>query len=45
MRVLQMWHKVLEGKCKRSDGSPELVLDIGANFGYYSFYAASHGCR
>ena len=22
-----------------------LVVDIGANFGYYSLYAAAHGCR
>ncbi len=22
-----------------------LVADVGANFGYYSLYAAAHGCR
>ncbi len=24
---------------------PRLVADVGANFGYYSLYAASMGCR
>ena len=23
----------------------QLVVDVGANFGYYSLYAAAHGCR
>lgn len=27
------------------DTEKRLVVDIGANFGYYSLYAAAHGCR
>jgi FkbM family methyltransferase len=34
----------LEGQCMRS-GHPELVIDIGANVGFYSLAAASAGCR
>lgn len=42
---VQAWYKTLKDKCKTSDGKQGLVLDVGANFGYYTFYAAQHGCR
>ncbi|CAL8462169.1 g1700 [Coccomyxa elongata] len=30
---------------RSGDTGKRLVVDIGANFGYYSLYAAAHGCR
>ena len=42
----QIWWSILRnGGCQRPDDSRELVLDVGANFGYYALYAASLGCR
>ena len=41
----QIFHKVLQDGCVRADGSRALVLDIGANFGYFTVFAAMHGCR
>ena len=42
----QIWWTVLRnGGCLRPDDSRGLVLDVGANFGYYALYAAAHGCR
>ena len=42
----QIWWTVLRnGGCLRPDDSRGLVLDVGANFGYYALYAASLGCR
>ena len=35
------WHRLCERCCK--DGG--LMLDVGANFGYYSLLAAKMGCR
>ena len=35
------WHRMCEACCKRGG----LMLDVGANFGYYSFLAARMGCR
>ena len=35
------WHQLSRQCC--ADGG--LVLDVGANFGYYSLYAAAMGCR
>ena len=43
--ITQIFRDVLRGSCIRSDGSRALVLDVGANFGYYSLYAAKLGCR
>ena len=40
-----MWHYRLKHSCRRPDGSRGLVLDVGGNFGWYSLYAASMGCR
>lgn len=45
MLTLQAWYKTLGGRCKKPNGEAELVLDIGANFGYYTFYAIRNGCR
>lgn len=36
---LQAAHEILAGKCIRPDGSRALVLDVGANFGYFALYA------
>ncbi len=50
--MAQVWYTILHGQCMSSskDGPhsalhSRLVLDIGSNFGYYSLYAAAHGCR
>jgi predicted RNA methylase len=42
-----VWHKVLREACGKAGagGQPPLVLDVGANFGYYSLFAAAMGCR
>jgi hypothetical protein len=39
--------KILTGikGCIKPDGTRRLFLDVGANFGWYSVYAASLGCR
>ena len=36
---------MLRDNCVRPDGSRSLVVDVGANFGYFTVYAASMGCR
>lgn len=41
----QIFYEVLRKGCIRPDGSRALVLDVGANFGYFSVYAALLGCR
>ena len=45
--VLQTWWSILGrgGACKKGTAAPGLVLDIGANFGYYALYSAAMGCR
>ena len=40
----QIFHEVLKGGCVRADGSRVLVLDIGANSGYFTVFATMHGC-
>ncbi len=42
---LQVFYEVLKNRCVRPDGSRALVLDVGANFGYFAVYAALLGCR
>jgi hypothetical protein len=39
--------KILTGRngCIKPDGTRRLFLDVGANFGWYSVYAARLGCR
>mmetsp|Transcript_5374 Transcript_5374/g.11801 ORF Transcript_5374/g.11801 Transcript_5374/m.11801 type:complete len:538 (+) Transcript_5374:196-1809(+) len=41
----RVFRSILEDRCIRSDGRRGLVLDVGANFGYFSLYAAAMGCR
>ncbi|KAK9818128.1 hypothetical protein WJX72_007587 [[Myrmecia] bisecta] len=43
--LTQIWYKQLHGRCVRPGAARSLVLDIGANFGWYSLFAASLGCR
>ena len=45
MVLPQIFSALLNGSCVRPDGSRALVLDVGANFGYFSLYAAKLGCR
>ena len=49
---MQVWYTILHGQCvssltssKAATAQSRLVLDVGSNFGYYSLYAAAHGCR
>lgn len=43
---LQVVHEVLgANQCTPAEGHRRLVLDVGANFGYFALYAASMGCR
>ena len=49
---MQVWYTILHGQCvssltssKAAIAQSRLVLDVGSNFGYYSLYAAAHGCR
>jgi FkbM family methyltransferase len=39
------WHTLLSAGCRGPGGERRLVVDVGANFGYYSLLAASMGCR
>lgn len=41
----RIWYEILDGACMGGDGSRGLVVDVGANFGYYTLLAASLGCR
>lgn len=43
--LTQMWYLALRDKCVQPGGKRALVLDVGANFGWYSIYAAMLGCR
>ena len=43
--LTMMWYKALKDKCNQRDGSRALVVDVGGNFGWYSIYAATLGCR
>ncbi|EFN60043.1 hypothetical protein CHLNCDRAFT_133271 [Chlorella variabilis] len=40
-----IWHNLLKGECIDQEDQRRLVVDVGANFGYYSLLAASMGCR
>jgi FkbM family methyltransferase len=42
-----LFREILENRCNKlnSKGLPPLVVDVGANVGYFSAYAASFGCR
>ena len=43
--LTMMWYKALKDKCIQRGKGRGLVLDVGGNFGWYSIYAASLGCR
>ncbi|MEW5304387.1 MAG: hypothetical protein WDW36_006998 [Sanguina aurantia] len=43
--VTRAVYEVLNGRCVKPDGERALVLNVGANFGYYALYAAMLGCR
>lgn len=39
--ITRVFHEILNGRCTES----KTVLDVGANFGYFTLYAARYGCR
>jgi hypothetical protein len=41
----QIVYKILSKRCVKTDGSLELVVDVGANFGWLDVLAARLGCR
>lgn len=41
----QIFYKIFDGRCIRADGSRELFVDVGANFGWFAVIAATMGCR
>ncbi|GLI68297.1 hypothetical protein VaNZ11_012658 [Volvox africanus] len=52
--IVQVFRHVLSERCapfkvqtasSEAQGSPPLVVDVGANFGYFALYAAMLGCR
>lgn len=43
--LTQMVFLALKDHCIQPNGKRALVLDVGANFGWYSIYAAMLGCR
>lgn len=45
MGLTMMWYQALKDNCIHTDGSRALVVDVGGNFGWYSIYAATLGCR
>jgi hypothetical protein len=38
-------YRILKEGCIGPGGERRLVLDVGANFGYYTLLAATMGCR
>eukprot|EP00884_Botryococcus_braunii_P020612 jgi/Botrbrau1/7234/Bobra.0021s0018.1 len=49
MGLTQMWGRALQegspAACLQPGGSRSLVVDVGGNFGWYTLYAATLGCR
>ncbi|GAX77863.1 hypothetical protein CEUSTIGMA_g5305.t1 [Chlamydomonas eustigma] len=43
--ITQIFHEVLKDQCILPNGKRALVLDVGANFGYFSVLSALYGCR
>eukprot|EP01127_Copromyxa_protea_P013383 TRINITY_DN3594_c0_g1_i1.p1 TRINITY_DN3594_c0_g1~~TRINITY_DN3594_c0_g1_i1.p1 ORF type:complete len:341 (-),score=70.30 TRINITY_DN3594_c0_g1_i1:150-1067(-) len=43
----KLFRTILKEQCKQvnENGQPPLVLDVGANMGYFTLYAAKMGCR
>jgi len=40
----KLFHHILYGRCSQ-DGKSALVVDVGANYGYYTMFPAVMGCR
>ncbi len=44
--ITKIFETILKNECvDPSTGRRRLVLDVGANFGYFTVYAAMMGCR
>lgn len=43
--ITAIFYKIFHKRCVREDGSRQLFLDVGANFGWFAVMAASMGCR
>jgi hypothetical protein len=44
--ITKIFQTVLKNECvDKNTGRRRLVLDVGANFGYFTVYAAMMGCR
>ncbi|PNH06979.1 hypothetical protein TSOC_006593 [Tetrabaena socialis] len=43
--ITEIAFKVLKDRCTRPDGSRALVVDVGANFGWFAVLAARMGCK
>ncbi|KAG2497659.1 hypothetical protein HYH03_004398 [Edaphochlamys debaryana] len=43
--ITQIFYRILKDRCVRPDGSRALVVDVGANFGWFAILAARLGCR
>ncbi|KAG2485238.1 hypothetical protein HYH03_016024 [Edaphochlamys debaryana] len=43
--VTRVLHWMLEGQCEPPKGRRRTVLDVGANFGYYTIQSALYGCN
>ena len=44
--ISAIWYKILHENCHKTvGGRPPLVVDVGANFGWFTFMSASMGCR
>jgi hypothetical protein len=41
----QVFYNILEGRCVLPSGKRSLVVDIGANLGWFAIYSASLRCR
>ena len=41
----QIFYKIFHNRCVGKDGSRQLFLDVGANFGWFAVMAARMGCR
>ncbi len=44
-RLCQIFYKIFENRCQLPNGKRNLFVDVGANFGWYSVFAAAMGCR
>ncbi|KAG2497657.1 hypothetical protein HYH03_004396 [Edaphochlamys debaryana] len=44
-KITKIFYRILKDRCVRPDGGRELVVDVGANFGWFALVAARMGCR